>query len=82
MAVSSANLTGRPPAATAAEAKEQLGDAVAIYLEAGPAGSGVPSTIVDGTADVPRVLREGAVSLAELREVVPTVAGVGEEVAP
>jgi len=82
MAVSSANLTGRPPAATAEEAKEQLGDAVAIYLEAGPAGSGVPSTIVDGTGDVPRVLREGAVSLAELREVVPAVAGVGEEVAP
>jgi len=82
MAVSSANLTGSPAAATAAEAKEQLGDAVAIYLEAGPAGSGVPSTIVDGTGDVPRVLREGAVSLAELREVVPTVADVGEEVAP
>jgi L-threonylcarbamoyladenylate synthase len=82
MAVSSANLTGRPAAATAEEAKEQLGDSVAIYLEAGPAGSGVPSTIVDGTGDVPRVLREGAVSLPELREVVPSVAGVGEEVAP
>jgi L-threonylcarbamoyladenylate synthase len=82
MAVSSANLTGRPAAQTAEEAREQLGESVAVYLEAGEAGSGVPSTIVDGTGDVPRVLREGAVPLAELREVVPTVAGVGEEVAP
>ena len=82
MAVSSANRTGQPPAATAEEAREQLGDSVVVYLEAGAAGSGVPSTIVDGTGEVPRVLRDGAVSLAELREVVPKVAGVGEEVAP
>jgi L-threonylcarbamoyladenylate synthase len=76
--VSSANLTGRPAARTAEEAREQLGESVAIYLEAGEAGTGVPSTIVDGTGPVPRILREGAVSLAELREVVPTVAGAGE----
>jgi L-threonylcarbamoyladenylate synthase len=82
MAVSSANLTGRPAAATAEEAFEQLGEAVGIYLEAGPAGSGVPSTIVDGTGPVPRVLREGAVPLDELREVVPAVLGAGEQVSP
>ena len=78
MAVSSANLTGRPAARTADEAREQLGESVAVYLEAGEAGSGVPSTIVDGTGVVPRILREGAVSLAELRDVVPTVAAAGE----
>ena len=38
----------------------------------------VPSTIVDGTAEVPRVLRLGALSLAELREVVPELLGPGE----
>ena len=67
---------GRRPSAD--EAREQLGESVAVYLEAGEAGSGVPSTIVDGTGVVPRILREGAVSLAELREVVPTVVGAGE----
>jgi tRNA threonylcarbamoyl adenosine modification protein (Sua5/YciO/YrdC/YwlC family) len=82
MAVSSANLTGRPAARTAEEAKEQPGEAVVVYLVAGEAGSGVPSTIADGTGVVPRILREGAVSLAELREVVLTVAGAGEQVAP
>ena len=63
MAVSSANATGRPPAATAAEAVEQLGDAVAVYLDGGPSGEPVPSTIVDVTGTGPKILREGAVRL-------------------
>lgn len=79
MAVSSANVTGKPPSRTAAEAKEQLGESVAVYLESFPSEDLVPSTIVDVTADPPRVLREGAVSLETLREVVPAVIGVGEE---
>jgi tRNA threonylcarbamoyl adenosine modification protein (Sua5/YciO/YrdC/YwlC family) len=71
MAVSSANLTGHPPAATAAEAQAQLGYRVDIYLEAGEGGAQVPSTILDVTAEVPRVLRLGAIELDELRKVVP-----------
>lgn len=69
MAVSSANVTGHPPATTADEAVEQLGEAVSVYLDAGPAGDPVPSTIVDVTGDVPRLLRAGAVAEHELREV-------------
>jgi L-threonylcarbamoyladenylate synthase len=75
MGVSSANLTGRPAPATAGEAQEQLGYPVAVYLDGGPTGDPVPSTIVDVTGDVPRVLRLGAVSLEELRTVVPEVEG-------
>lgn len=71
MAVSSANLTGRPAATTALEAREQLGDAVAAYLDAGPAPVGTASTIVDATGAVPGLVRIGAISLAELRQVVP-----------
>jgi L-threonylcarbamoyladenylate synthase len=73
MAVSSANSTGMPPASTAAEAESQLGHQVEVYLEAGPGGAQVPSTIVDVTRDVPRVLRQGAVDLDELRKVVPDI---------
>jgi tRNA threonylcarbamoyl adenosine modification protein (Sua5/YciO/YrdC/YwlC family) len=78
MAVSSANRSGQPPARTAAEARDQLGDDVAVYLEDGPApgaAGGVASTIVDVTGDVPRVLRVGAIPVATLREVVPDIAG-------
>ena len=73
MAVSSANASGMPPAPTAAEAQAQLGHHVEVYLEAGEAGVQVPSTIVDVTRSVPRVVRLGAVGLDALREVVPEV---------
>ena len=69
MAVSSANRSGLPPATTCDEAVEQLGEAVSIYLDGGPAGDPVASTIVDVTGEAPRVLRLGAVSAEALREV-------------
>lgn len=75
MAVSSANRSGQPPALSAADAQQQLGDDVAIYLDGGPARAGVPSTIVDVTAEVPRIVRAGAVTAEELRAVVPDLAG-------
>jgi L-threonylcarbamoyladenylate synthase len=74
MAVSSANITGRPPATTCDDAVFQLGGAVAVYLDGGPCPAGVPSTIVDCTAPVPTVLREGAVPLAALRDVAGDIA--------
>jgi tRNA threonylcarbamoyl adenosine modification protein (Sua5/YciO/YrdC/YwlC family) len=75
MAVSSANRTGSPAATTADEAVAQLGDSVAVYLDGGPCPGGVPSTIVDLTGSVPRLLRDGAVSLDRLREVAALVSG-------
>lgn len=39
MAVSSANISGRPAAGTATEAREQLGDLVEVYLDGGPPNS-------------------------------------------
>ena len=75
MAVSSANVTGTPAATTAADAREQLGDAVEVYLDAGPCQSDVPSTIVDLTGDMPRLLRSGAVSIGRLREVAAVAMG-------
>jgi L-threonylcarbamoyladenylate synthase len=75
MAVSSANRHGLPPANTAEEARDQLGYAVRVYLEAGPCPDPVPSTIVDLTGDGPRVLRDGAIPLEKLRDVVPDMAG-------
>lgn len=71
LAVSSANVSGHPPATTAAQAQEQLGESVAVYLAAAPTGSTVASTIVDVSGGTPRLLRAGAVTLLELRDVVP-----------
>ncbi|GAB3208420.1 L-threonylcarbamoyladenylate synthase [Marinactinospora thermotolerans] len=75
MAVSSANISGRPAATTAADARAQLGDSVAVYLDGGPCADDVPSTIVDLTYAVPRVLRDGAIPIERLRAVCGTVIG-------
>ncbi len=69
MAVSSANRSGQSPATTVDQARDQLGERVPVLLDGGPAGAAVPSTIVDLTGDDPLVLREGAVSAAEIGEV-------------
>lgn len=71
LAVSSANRSGSPPALTAEQAREQLGTAVSVYLDAGPCASAVPSSIVDLTLSPPRLLRAGPVTVQDLREIVP-----------
>jgi L-threonylcarbamoyladenylate synthase len=80
LAVSSANRTGEPAATTAAAAQEQLGEDVSVYLDGGPCTADVPSTIVDLTGEVPRLLRLGAVSVGRLREV--AALSTGGDVAP
>jgi len=69
LAVSSANLTGRPPAADADAAEEMLGDDVSVIIDCGPAQRDLPSTIVDVTGTQGRVLRSGALSLDDLNAV-------------
>jgi len=69
MAVSSANVSGRPAALTAADARNQLGDLVEVYLESGPSARQAASTIVDLTSSQPRVLREGPVTAAAIARV-------------
>ena len=62
VAVTTANLSGQPPATTAEEAREQLGSRVRHYVDDGPRTGGVGSTIVDLTRGTARVLRVGVVS--------------------
>ncbi|MFL6160096.1 MAG: L-threonylcarbamoyladenylate synthase [Marmoricola sp.] len=86
LAVSSANLTGRPAATSADEAAEMLAAHVAVILDGGPTADDRPSTIVDCTGAAPRVLREGAISTAELRTVLSStdveLAGLEQEPDP
>ncbi|MEV6153877.1 L-threonylcarbamoyladenylate synthase [Nonomuraea sp. NPDC052129] len=74
MAVSSANRSGAPAAMTAAEAEEQLGESVAVYLDGGKTTDNTPSTILDLTTAVPRMLRRGAIPVEKLRGIIGYVA--------
>jgi len=62
-----------PAAVDAVEAEEMLGESVIVYLDGGPVSGAVASTILDVTGETPRVLREGAISLARLQEFDPAV---------
>ncbi len=70
----SANLSGRPPATTAEEAAQQLGGAVDLILDGGPAPGSTPSTVIDCTVQPARILREGAVTRSALAAVLGDLA--------
>jgi tRNA threonylcarbamoyl adenosine modification protein (Sua5/YciO/YrdC/YwlC family) len=74
LAVSSANRHGQPPAVSAGEAEQQFGEAVSVYLDGGPCADQIPSTILDLTGTVPKVLRAGAISVDRLRAVASVIA--------
>jgi tRNA A37 threonylcarbamoyladenosine synthetase subunit TsaC/SUA5/YrdC len=59
----SANVSGLPEASDAGEIVRQLGDAIDLVLDGGPAHGGPASTVVDCTGERPRILRVGALSL-------------------
>jgi tRNA threonylcarbamoyl adenosine modification protein (Sua5/YciO/YrdC/YwlC family) len=66
LAVSSANLSGLPAATEAAAADGMLGDSVEVVLDGGPSPKGEASTILDVRGERPRLLRLGALSVADL----------------
>ena len=75
LAVSSANVSGRPPATTIDQAIAQLGDSVAVYLDAGPTPGPVASTIVDlASTPTGRIVRAGVIGHSELSEVLTHLA--------
>ncbi|MBK8470072.1 MAG: threonylcarbamoyl-AMP synthase [Actinomycetales bacterium] len=70
MAVTSANRTGMPPATTATDARDQLGEAVGVYLDGGERRGSATSTILDCTGAEPMTLRVGALAQDEIDRVV------------
>lgn len=66
LAAPSANRSGRISPTRAEHVIEQLGDAIALILDAGPCPVGLESTIVSLTDDTPRLLRPGGLAAAEI----------------
>jgi len=67
MAVTSANISGQPSPSTAQEVLAQLGGRIDLILDGGTTPGGVPSTLVDCTGEEIRVLRQGPISLEEIK---------------
>jgi L-threonylcarbamoyladenylate synthase len=70
----SANLAGEPPPRTTDAIRRALGPAIRLYVDAGELPASPPSTVVSVAGPVPRLLREGAITLGRLREVTHDVA--------
>jgi L-threonylcarbamoyladenylate synthase len=62
----SANVSGGAEPLSADDVRMQLGDAVELIIDMGPCRGGLPSTVVDCTAEPPRIVREGAIGREEL----------------
>lgn len=69
----SANLSGQRSPLTAAEVYSQLGDEVEMIIDVGKCPVGKESTVVDVTGEKPIVIRQGAISIEELRRVFEVV---------
>jgi len=62
----SANLSGQPPALTADEVRQQLGDRIDLIIDGGECPGGKESTVVDITREPPVVLRQGIIPSHEI----------------
>ena len=75
----SANRPGVPPATAADQIVTQWGEAIArgtlLVLDGGRLKDSQPSTVVDCTGRLPRVIRPGAIPAATLKESVPDLVG-------
>lgn len=78
MPVTSANVSGMPEASDAAGILAQLGEAVDLVLDGGPAHGGPASTVVDCTGALPVILREGAIPKDRIASIL-TAAGVAHD---
>jgi L-threonylcarbamoyladenylate synthase len=81
MPTTSANVSGLPEARDAAEIVAQLGDAVDLVIDGGPAHGGSASTVVDCSGGPPRMIRVGAVSGTRIAAVL-TAAGIRHAIDP
>jgi L-threonylcarbamoyladenylate synthase len=68
LAVTSANRSGEESPLNAQEAVAALPD-VDVVIDGGPCSGGIPSTVVDLSGDVLKIVRAGPISEAELRRV-------------
>lgn len=67
----SANRAGQAALTRAEEVERIFGEDLALILDEGPCPGGLPSTVVNLSGSPPRLVRDGAVAPAALREIIP-----------
>jgi L-threonylcarbamoyladenylate synthase len=67
LAVTSANISGQPSPTTAEEVYAQLNGRIPLIIDGGKTPGGIPSTLVDCTTNELKIVREGPISLEEIK---------------
>jgi L-threonylcarbamoyladenylate synthase len=70
LTATSANRAGEPPARTAEDVARAFPEGLALIIDGGAARSQEPSTVLDVSRSVARLIREGALSWQELQETI------------
>lgn len=70
IAAPSANLSGRPSPTTAKHVIDDLVGKVDMIIDGGSTGVGIESTVLDLSGDIPMILRPGAVTKEDLKEII------------
>ena len=68
LTATSANVSGQPPARTAKEVESYFPEGIDLIIDGGEATATLPSTVLDLSGAEARLVREGAISRAELEE--------------
>lgn len=71
LATTSANLSGGANPRNAQDVLAQLEGRVELVIDGGEAPGGIPSTVVDCTQDLPKILRQGAIAEEAIRALFP-----------
>ena len=64
----SANISGMPPAEDAEAVIKYFGDRIDLIIDGGKTPGNLPSTIVDATEGDIKILRKGAVSYSDIKD--------------
>lgn len=73
IAAPSANLSGSPSPTNAQHVIEDLNGRVDMIIDGGPTTYGLESTVLDPMNHPPRIIRNGALSIEEIRRILPDI---------
>jgi L-threonylcarbamoyladenylate synthase len=70
LAVTSANISGEDSTMTAKQVLKQLKGRIHLIIDGGKTPGGIPSTVIDCTTPKPEVLREGPITLKQIKKII------------
>ena len=73
VAAPSANISGRPSPTSGAHVIDDMLGKIEMIIDGGTTGIGLESTVLDLSGDTPTILRPGAITLEDLKKIIPEV---------